>query len=176
MEKAMEKPDLLKPALISGVIFGLASAIPVINFFNCMCCALIFACGIFSSFLVMRQHYGTISYGTGALAGLLAGIFGAFTATIVDTLIQITMGRRMKELFLTVLEDIQSKMPPEMVTQFEFFEKQMQKDFTLFDMIIGFFIWLIIFMAFSTLGGILGVALFGKKKRTQQTPSEGNSL
>jgi len=46
-----QAPSMLKPALISGVAFGVAGAIPVINWINCACCALIIGCGFLSAFL-----------------------------------------------------------------------------------------------------------------------------
>ena len=46
-----QAPSMLKPALISGVAFGVAGSIPVINWINCACCALIIGCGFFAAFL-----------------------------------------------------------------------------------------------------------------------------
>ncbi len=40
-----QAPSMLKPALISGAAFGVAGAIPVINWLNCACCALIIGAG-----------------------------------------------------------------------------------------------------------------------------------
>ena len=34
-----ERPDKLRPALIGGALIGIISAIPVINWINCFCCA-----------------------------------------------------------------------------------------------------------------------------------------
>ena len=45
-----QAPSMLKPALISGVAFGVAGAIPVVNWINCACCALIIGCGFFAAF------------------------------------------------------------------------------------------------------------------------------
>ena len=36
-----QAPTMLKPALIAGAAFGVAGAIPVLNWINCACCALI---------------------------------------------------------------------------------------------------------------------------------------
>ena len=171
----MNKPDLLKPALISGIVFGIASALPVIGIFNC-CCLLVLACGVFAAFLLMRQSQGPVTYGSGAVVGLLAGIFGAFSVTIVDTLIQITVGKQMKEISLRILENLQSKLPPNAMEYFEFIEQQIQKEFTVFDMIFAFLSWFVLFAAFSTLGGILGVALFRKKREEAKPPSIQSSL
>lgn len=166
----MEKPDLLKPALISGIIFGVASAIPIVGMLNCFCCALVFACGILAAFLLIKESPVPILYGSGALVGLLAGVFGAFSSTIVSTLIELSFGRTFKEMALRILENVSASVPPEVM---QIVQTELQKEFTVSDMILGLFLWLVIFGVFSTLGGILGVALFRKKgKRGEATPPD----
>ncbi len=50
-----QAPSMLKPALISGVAFGVAGSIPVVNWINCACCALIIGCGFFAAFLYSKD-------------------------------------------------------------------------------------------------------------------------
>ncbi|MEW5805962.1 MAG: hypothetical protein AB1756_01180 [Acidobacteriota bacterium] len=165
----MEKPDLLKPALISGIIFGVTSAIPIISILNCFCCSLIFASGILAAFLLIRESAVPVTYGSGAMVGLLSGIFGAFSMTIVNTLVEITFGTYFKQLALSLIQDFLTQLPPDIMGRIE---AELQREFTIFNMIFALFIALIMFGIFSTLGGILGVALFGKKKKAgEQTPS-----
>ncbi len=162
----MQKPDMLKPALISGIAFGVASSIPIINFLNICCCSLIFGCGILSAYLLIRQESFPISYAQGALVGLLAGVFGAFSTTIVDSILEIIFGPYIKEMVFRFLENIPEQFPPELI---EIIEQSMQDPFSVAAMIISLAISLIIFGIFSTLGGILGVALFRKKQKVELT-------
>lgn len=162
----MEKPDMLKPALISGVVFGVASAIPFLNLLNC-CCLLILGCGIFSAYLLIKKSTFPISYGQGALVGLLAGVFGAFTTTILESVQEILLGPKLKELAMRFITDFADQIPPKVM---EIIEKAMMEPFTIAAMITTLIMSLIIFGIFSTLGGLLGVALFRKKEAVQTIP------
>ncbi len=161
---------MLKPALLSGVIFGVASAIPFLNLLNC-CCLLIFGCGICSAYLLIKKSTAFISYGQGALVGLLAGVFGAFTTTILESMMEILFGQRLKEMTFQLVEGFGQQIPPEYM---EMIEQAMMEPFTISAMIMTLIFSLIIFGIFSTLGGILGVALF-RKKQEAPTISSGES-
>ncbi len=159
---------MLKPALISGVIFGVASAIPFLNLLNC-CCLLIFGCGICSAYLLIRRSTFSISYGQGALVGLLAGVFGAFTTTILESIMEMLIGQRLKEMTYQLIEGFAQQIPPEFM---EIIEQAMMEPFTISAMITTLIFSLIIYCIFSTIGGILGVALFRKKQEVQTIPPE----
>ena len=70
-------PAKLQPALLGGVTIGVLSALPVINLANC-CCAWILFGGALSAYLMQQNHPEPIQVGDGAIAGLLAGVMGAF--------------------------------------------------------------------------------------------------
>lgn len=163
---------MLRPALISGVIFGVASSIPIIGFLNCFCCSLIFGCGILSAYLLIRQSSFPVLYGQGALVGLLAGFFGALTTTIMDSILEILIGPYLKNIAFRFLENVPEQIPPELM---EVIEKRMMEPFTVSAMIISLIMSLIIFGIFSTLGGILGVALFGKRQKTESISAESST-
>jgi hypothetical protein len=162
----MEKPDMLKPALISGVIFGVASAIPFLNLLNC-CCLLVLGCGICSAYLLIKKSTFFISYGQGALVGLLAGVFGAFATTILESIMEMLIGQRLKEMSYQFIEGFAQQIPPEAM---EMIEQAIMEPFTISAMIMTLIFSLIIFGIFSTLGGILGVALFKKKQEVPTIP------
>jgi hypothetical protein len=50
-----QAPSMLKPALISGVAFGVAGAIPFVSALNCFCCALVIGSGMLASFLYSKE-------------------------------------------------------------------------------------------------------------------------
>jgi len=79
----MEK--YLKPALISGVIGGLLSAIPILNLPNC-CCLWVILPVIWACFMY-RKEYGFVDIGPGAalgaITGAIIGIIGGFLGIIM---------------------------------------------------------------------------------------------
>ena len=68
----------LRAALTCGIGFGILSALPYIGVVNRLCGVLFIAGGLLSSYLYFRTAPPAVarSYGTGASAGLLAGVFG----------------------------------------------------------------------------------------------------
>ena len=48
------KPDIFKPALISGLIFGFLGGAPIVGMLNCFCCSLILASGFTAAFLTAQ--------------------------------------------------------------------------------------------------------------------------
>src|SRR5687768_17675320 len=85
-------PLKLQPALLGGVTIGVLSALPVINLANC-CCAWILFGGALSAYLMQQNHPEPIQIGDGAIAGLLAGVIGAFVWVIVSVPISAMMAR-----------------------------------------------------------------------------------
>ena len=74
----------LKAALISGAIFGIASGLPYINAVNIACCALYIGGGILAAYLLMKDlpTAGKAPYGAGSVAGLLTGVVAGVVATL----------------------------------------------------------------------------------------------
>ena len=71
----------LKPALLGGLIVGLLSAIPVVNY---CCCIWGIGGGGLASFLYMKSSPTKINPGDGAMLGGLAGVIGALLYLIID--------------------------------------------------------------------------------------------
>jgi hypothetical protein len=69
-----------KPALLGGLIVGLLSAIPVVNY---CCCIWGIGGGGLASFLYIKESPAKIGPGDGAMLGALAGVVGAVIYIIV---------------------------------------------------------------------------------------------
>ena len=85
-----QPPSMLKAALISGAVFGVAGAIPVINWLNCACCALIVGCGFFAAYLYSKDSRAAgvpFRGGNGATIGLFAGLIYGVISGILGGLI-----------------------------------------------------------------------------------------
>ena len=76
----------VKPALIGGASLGVASGIPFLNVLNCACCALVVGGGFLAAWLYLKDQPPSPEppWGDGAIVGLLAGLFGAAVAVVVD--------------------------------------------------------------------------------------------
>lgn len=86
----MNRPSPLVPALIGGTSAAVASAIPIVNFLNCLCCALIIGGGFLAAFLVGNQHKKLgLPFGAadGAKVGALAGVAYGVVSGIINLIV-----------------------------------------------------------------------------------------
>ena len=70
----------LKPALLGGLIVGLLSAIPVLNY---CCCIWGIGGGALAGFLYIKSSPVPVKIGEGAVVGVLSGIIGAVLYLII---------------------------------------------------------------------------------------------
>ncbi len=149
------KPDKLVPAIIGGAIIGIVSAVPGLNFINCFCCAGIVLGGFFAVFFYQKNlGEEELNYSDGALLGILAGVFGVIVGAILTSVIGLNIEQTI-EHFMQYAEDI----PPEAE---DFLMKLGENSGQVMMLYIAFN--LILNVIFGLLGGILGVAILGKKK------------
>jgi hypothetical protein len=160
---------MLKPALIGGVIIGILSAMPLINYFNCFCCAWIIAGGMFAARLYVKESPAIVTLGRGVALGLLTGVIGAIVFALFSIplyLMAAASGTGIMEEFKQAL----SQMPngsPEALKAIDALSKQPNIEIILGT--LGFIIWLLINCLAAMAGGAIGVALF--EKRTAAPPN-----
>ena len=138
--------------------------LPIISGLNLCCCLWVVSGGLVAAYVFQQSHPEPISAGDGALVGLLAGIFGAIIYTVVSIPIDLVVGPIQREMLRRVL-DMTGNMPPDMRDMFNRFsgDRQMAGAFFLVGHIIGFVFWTCVGAVFSTLGGLLGSAIFKKQ-------------
>jgi hypothetical protein len=164
----MKQEPMLKPALISGVLLGIASAFPVISAINCFCCAWVIGAGILAANLYIKTSPHMVTLGSGAILGMLTGVIGA----IVETLFAIPLYLLTRGSGSGLMEQIQQTMnripniPPETRQLVESVFSRSSGAGMLF-IFLGGFVYIIIFGLVGLLGGALGVALFEKRKPGQ---------
>ena len=166
-----ERPDMLKPTLIAGAVFGTAAAIPVVNFLNCACCALVWGCGLFAAYLYSQacaRAGVAFEAGHGALVGLIAGAFYALATTVVGLGMTAAFGDLAGRMLLDMMERV-PQMPAEARQAMREAAKDMGK-ITVLGTIFGFFLNVLIAAVFSTLGGVIGGAAFRVAPRPPQAP------
>jgi hypothetical protein len=148
---------MLKPTLIGGLVFGVIGGLPLISALNCACCSLVVGGGFLASYLYSkecrREGVGFRPAG-GALVGLVAGLFYAIAQTLIDGIV-----KRIMPVDIQQLADMMEQygMPPESV---DMAMKFMEGAGTFTGMIISFFVVLLLAAIFSTIGGLIGGAVF----------------
>lgn len=70
----------LKPALLGGLIVGILSSIPLLNY---CCCIWGIGGGVLAGFLYIKSSPVPVKVGEGAVIGLLSGIIGAVLYGII---------------------------------------------------------------------------------------------
>jgi hypothetical protein len=168
----MNIEKMLKPALIGGVLLGVLSSLPIINLFNCVCCAWIIGGGLLAAYLYVKESPIPVSLGNGVVLGLLAGIVGAIVSALFSLPMHFLLNRGGMDLAeqLRQAMDRVPNMSPEtrQALQAMFSRGDMGFVFLAFSMIFS----LVISCLFAMLGGAIGVALFEKRKRGGAQPDQ----
>jgi hypothetical protein len=172
----MNEERMWKPAVIGGVLLGILSSLPVINLFNCFCCAWVIGGGIFAAYLYVKDSPVAVTLGRGVAIGLLAGAVGS----IVSVLFSLPLQRLMNKEGFGVMEQVRQmveqipNLPSE--TRDRFRALTSRDDLNLFLYVMGTLFMLGINCVMAMLGGTIGVALFEKRKPrdpwTQAPPDE----
>ncbi len=155
----------LQPALLGGVVIGVLSALPVINVANC-CCAWVVFGGALAAYLTQQNHPEPISIGDGAVAGLFAGVIGAFVWLFVSIPINLMMAPLQRGMAQRMLENSGS-LPPEIRGVFE---SASQAAIIGAGTVFFFFVMLFVGAVFAMLGGIFGALLFKKSQPPVMPP------
>ena len=132
----------LKPALLGGLIVGVLSAIP---FSNYCCCIWSIGGGVLAAFLYIKSSPTPVTMGDGAMVGGLAGVVGGIIYLIIGLPIAIFFGMAA------------------MTEQLTRSGVELPFSGTLL-MVVAGIIGAIILVVLATLGGIIGVAIFEKRK------------
>jgi len=134
---------------------GALSALPVVSAGNVCCCLWVVSGGLVAAYLLQQNENQPITTGDGALVGLFAGLAGAFVYLLLSIPITILMAP-MERIVIERLSELAGTMPPD-------FRNYMGGLGRGVGLLIGFIMMLFLGSMFSTLGGILGAAIFRKK-------------
>jgi hypothetical protein len=150
-----------QPALIGGLVLGVLSALPIVYFGNC-CCLWILSGGAVAAYVLQSNESAPITPGDGALAGLLAGMAGAFIHFLVSIPIDVVIGPWERKFGQQLLEMTSNPQMQDMLTRSV--EQSAQGGFAF---IVAYRVGVLLLMlvvggAFSTVGGVLGAVIFKK--------------
>jgi hypothetical protein len=164
-----EKPSKLMPALYGGIIIGVISGIPYLNFVNCVCCAGVLFGGFMAVFLYNKDltpDMAPLTSGDSIQLGALAGLFGAIVGNVIYGLIMVTVGNvageAMYEMLISFYEavGIADQMPPEAMDQM--YEGMTKPELDPTNIVLSF----VIDPLFGLLGGLIGYAIYKPKAGT----------
>ncbi len=169
----MNELDWKQPVLVGGVVAGLLSVIPVVNIGNCCFCAWMVLGGAIATKMVVDRTPRPVKSGEGAKVGLMAGLIASGMYLVISLLLLVAgIGEGLQR---SIFEGIANKSSDPQ------FQEMIQKvleasaNQTPGQRLIGSLPILILlavfYIGFSTLGGLLGVALFEKRK-DQFPPSQ----
>lgn len=140
----------LKAAAIGGAAGGALSAIPFVNWCNCLCCLWVLGAGFLAVYLVQRWSNLQVTPGEGATVGVLAGLI----AGVVDSIISVPLMTAQR----TVIAAQIARMPPNIRPVME----QLLASGALSAMTVV--AWLVVGAIFGTFGGLLGAAILSKRQ------------
>lgn len=156
------RPCSLQPSS-EGHFWESSPLSPSYEYLNCACCGVVVGGGVLASYLYIREYPSSlapVSYGDGALLGLLTGALGSVAYALVKIplrYVQIKLG-----LTLAGIGEVETALNDPNIPEplREIFREVLQGGLPTFIEIVFF---LVTAAAFATLGGILGVAMFQKK-------------
>ncbi len=149
--------DKKRPALIGGVILGLLSAIPFVNFVNACCCAWAIIGGIVAAYLYIKSSPTPVKTGDGAMIGALAGLVGAVIYIILGVPMSLLVGNTLASMAANLMANADP-------AQAEVFRQQIAQSQTVVSAIVSAIITATLLVIFSTVGGLLAVPIFEKRK------------
>jgi hypothetical protein len=157
--------DKTRAALIGGVTLGLLSALPPISLGNMCCCLWVVGGGALASYLYVRRSPTPVLLGQGAELGVLAGLIGTVVSHSIGIPLGLILGDTFNEYMVRAFESFNPQVGEEvrravMQAQAQTFAKKLP-------VILGTAAFnSVIYIAFATLGGLLGVKLFEKRVNT----------
>jgi hypothetical protein len=172
----VEKPNKFQCALIPGLIFGLLSAIPIVKLANLCCCLWAVVGGALAArTMVKRSPVLPVSSGDGAGAGAISGVIVALINLVIGVPLDLLTGDLMIGVFRYLAEQASD---PNMRSAIE--QAIQQQEGQPFAQQVGTaVVWWLVFAAlaigFATLGGVIGVAMFEKRKGQAPPPAPGQA-
>ena len=148
--------DKLKPAIIGGVILGILSAIPAVNY---CCCIWALVGGLLAAHLYIKASPNPVTPADGAIVGALAGGIGVVLIIVIGIPLQLILGTAM----MSMMGGIMQNADPRQADQFRE-AMAASGGVTIFNAIKGAVLSSVIAVIFSAVGGLLGVAIFEKRK------------
>ena len=144
----------LKPALIGGVVLGLLSVIPFINWVNICCCMWAILGGMLASYLYIKNSPTPVTAGRCPRRSFY-GLIGGAIVVIIGISISLVAGTAVNELLLRLVENASPGQVEAMRAQMaaQSIAVPSEEDSSSQS-----------YVYFAIIGGLLGVPIFEKRK------------
>jgi hypothetical protein len=153
-----------QPVIIGGLVMGVLSALPIVSAANVCCCLWVIAGGVTAAYLLQQNQSAPITVADGAMIGLLAGLAGAVINIAIAIPIDI-LSTPFEQAMLERARDMSDTVPPAVRDWLDEAVRQRQSGgvgFAVVQWFLWFCVMLFVGAVFSTLGGVLGAAVFKK--------------
>lgn len=177
----LEKPSKFRSAALAGTAMGVVSALPGLSLINCCCCAGIIGGGIFAVYLYKQEFtegMPPLESSDGLVLGILAGLVGAFAATVISMMVLFVFGAWETELLRGFVDKLLESMeesgslPAGASDEIrEMMEQAMAESTSVVGILSGLVMNLIIYPIFGMLGGLLGYTFFKPKPVPPSAPA-----
>jgi hypothetical protein len=134
---------------------GALSALPIIAAGNACCCLWVISGGAVAAYVLQQHQQVAVTQGDAALAGLLAGIVGAFVYLLLSIPITFLLAPIQQQVMQRILEN-GDQMPSAVRDYLSIAAGPWVQ------LVVGFMFMLVAGCVFSTLGGVLGSLFFRK--------------
>jgi hypothetical protein len=159
----MTQNAMWRPAVISGVLIGMLSAIPPFNLVNCVCCAWLIGGGMLAAHLYIRNSATVVTLGSGALLGALTGAIGGAASTLFGIPVQMLM-RSVLAPYVDEVRRVVSDLPNVPPWFMDVINASAGHESPVVSALVSLPFSIVLYGAITTLGGVLGVAVFEKRK------------
>jgi len=167
--------EKIKSAVIGGVVLGILSAIPFVNFVNICCCAWAILGGALAVSMYVKKSPTPVSMGTGAGIGAIAGLVGAVINLVIGLPLSLATGSAFTALLTGLIARLNPQSAEAMRQQIEM-QNNMGIGERLLLAIPGALIACVLVTIFATIGGLIGVAIFEKRKGGVSSPPPPQGL
>jgi hypothetical protein len=147
--------DKLKPAIIGGLILGILSALPAVN--TC-CCIWALVGGLIAANLYIKSSPNPVTPADGAIVGAIAGAVGVVLIFVIGIPLQLIFGTAM----MSMMQGIVQNADPSQAAQMR--DMMAAQGLGIGRAIMNALMAGVIAVIFSAVGGLIGVALFEKRK------------
>ena len=166
------KPDKRQPVIIGGLVMGVLSAIPFVSLGNVCCCLWIVLGGALAAYLLIkRSPVLPVTTGDGAMVGVLAGAVGAAVTLVIGVPLGLAFHQSGLAMFEGFVRSINDPTVREQMQQAIEQAKNQPMGARVASALLNWGIFAVVMVGMAALGGIIGVALFEKRKGNPPPPA-----
>jgi hypothetical protein len=145
-----------QPALLGGLFIGILSSLPLISSLNLCCCLWVVVGGLLTTYLKQQQQPEPVETSDAVIGGMLAGLIGAVLMAIGTYALTTLTGPMWQDSLRSALES-----NPQITPEIRDLLLKLTTGRNL--VLVQFIVGVPMYVIFSMLGALLGLAFFRKK-------------